>query len=166
MTRDPRDNVEITRRGSTRACIKLLLSRDWPRARCLIWPYSRLANGRPAKIYYEGKYQEVCRIICARVHGPPPTSKHEAAHSCENGHLGCVHPKHLRWKTHKENMRECTRWKNAGASNANSKLTPQQVRSIRKSKDTPANLARKYKVTWPAIKNIIVGKNWKKEKTV
>jgi hypothetical protein len=37
--------------------------------------------------------------MCELVHGFAPSDNHEAAHSCGNGHLGCVNPNHLRWDT-------------------------------------------------------------------
>jgi hypothetical protein len=42
-------------------------------------------------------------MMCELVHGPSPSKKHQAAHNCGNGHLGCVNPSHLCWKTPREN---------------------------------------------------------------
>src|SRR5690348_175562 len=83
---------------------------DWLRAnasnekdQCLIWPFSRNWNGyghlnRDDKIVYAH------RVMCEIVNGPAPGKKHVAAHSCNNGHLGCVSPKHLSWKTPSQNL--------------------------------------------------------------
>jgi hypothetical protein len=65
---------------------------------CLFWPYARFGNG-----YAELKQTLAHRLVCEHVHGPAPTLEHEAAHECGKGHLGCVNPRHLSWKTHKEN---------------------------------------------------------------
>src|SRR5690606_22017504 len=69
---------------------------------CLIWPYAKLANGYAA-IRIDGKTTTAARIMCVAAHGEPLTPQLEAAHSCGNGHLGCVNPRHLRWATTAEN---------------------------------------------------------------
>ena len=72
---------------------------------CIFWPFPWHPNARPsARI--DGRYQVCSRWICKQVHGAPPTPKHEAAHSCGNGHLGCLNPKLLRWATRTENQIE------------------------------------------------------------
>lgn len=70
---------------------------------CLMWPFkSRSYNGYP--VVAPGRL--VSTIICERTHGPRPSIGHHAAHSCGNGHLGCLNPKHIRWKTVSENALE------------------------------------------------------------
>lgn len=56
-----------------------------------------------AAVRWHGKQSVASRVMCELAHGKPPTAEHEAAHSCGNGHLGCINPKHLRWATHIEN---------------------------------------------------------------
>lgn len=70
---------------------------------CLIWPFSKMASGY-GLVKDDVKRVLAHREMCRLVHGEPPSDEHEAAHSCGNGHLGCVNPKHLRWATHAENM--------------------------------------------------------------
>jgi hypothetical protein len=83
---------------------------------CFIWPhsglsarnygsYKRQAHAYP-KITHKGRRVSVVILICKMVNGPRPSKKHEVAHSCGNGHLGCVSPRHLRWATHSENETE------------------------------------------------------------
>lgn len=72
---------------------------------CVTWPYSKCTNGY-GQVAINGKKVLTHRISCERLNGPPPTPQHEAAHSCGNGHLGCVSPWHLRWLTHAENTAE------------------------------------------------------------
>jgi hypothetical protein len=96
---------------------------------CLIWPYARIKAG-----YAQlggGKY--VHRLACEELYGPPPTPEHEAAHSCGNGHLGCVAKRHLSWKTHAENMADklIHGTHNRGERQGRSKLTEANVREIR-----------------------------------
>jgi hypothetical protein len=72
---------------------------------CLIWPFSVNYQGY-GQVGYYGKVKKAHRIMCELAHGAPPTPKHVAAHSCHNGHGGCVHPKHLDWKTARQNVLE------------------------------------------------------------
>lgn len=72
---------------------------------CLIWPFSRHAHtGRAIWAKHDPRTNIVPRLMCWDVYGDPPTPDHHAAHSCGNGHLGCVNPNHLRWATPKENV--------------------------------------------------------------
>jgi hypothetical protein len=43
--------------------------------------------------------------MCKLVNGDPPAG-YETAHSCGNGHLRCITPKHLHWKTPAQNQQE------------------------------------------------------------
>lgn len=71
---------------------------------CLIWPFARARNGYP-ELQFEGRSARAHRLMCRFAHGEPPEKHYEASHTCENGHLGCVNPKHLVWETHAENHR-------------------------------------------------------------
>jgi hypothetical protein len=75
--------------------------KDW----CLMWPFYRLRGY--GSFGYLGKSYYAHRFMCELVHGKPPTPDHQAAHSCGNGHLGCVNPHHLSWKTQSENQLDC-----------------------------------------------------------
>lgn len=69
---------------------------------CLIWPFWRNRAGY-ACFRHNGKNQFVSRVVCETENGPPPTDEHDAAHSCGNGHLGCIAKRHLTWKTPADN---------------------------------------------------------------
>lgn len=99
---------------------------------CLIWPYSRNPSGYP-HVYHKGKVVSGHRLVCEITHGGAPTSTHEAAHECGNGHLGCVNPNHLSWKTRKQNQEDRVKHgtSNRGERSYRSKLTIEQVREIR-----------------------------------
>lgn len=71
---------------------------------CLEWPFARLKNGYTS-FKYNGDVM-AHRVICKMAHGYPKGEMNVVAHSCGNGHLGCVNPRHLRWATQKENMQE------------------------------------------------------------
>ncbi len=62
---------------------------------CLIWPFGRISSGYG--IRGAAKERLVHRYVCERIRGPAPPDKPMALHSCGNGHLACVNPKHLRW---------------------------------------------------------------------
>lgn len=70
---------------------------------CLTWPFGRDGNGR-GSMHIDGKHMRASRFICKLAHGEPETPYLDAAHSCGNGHLGCVAKKHLRWATSAENV--------------------------------------------------------------
>lgn len=97
------------RHGDAQKALKVLSPRGAPRAwlvahagyssdECLKWPFSRFPDGRA---HMSGG--KPTRIMCEMTKGPPPSSKHQAAHSCGRGHEACVNPRHLRWATPVEN---------------------------------------------------------------
>lgn len=96
---------------------------------CLPWPFS-VGRAGYGKIRENGKDTPASRRMCVEAHGEPPTPKHEAAHSCGNGHLGCMNPRHLGWKTKRENLDERQRVRK-GVAHFNSKLNPVDVIGIR-----------------------------------
>lgn len=74
---------------------------------CILWPFAKTPAGYGEIRLAAGEPQRyVHRVICERIHGRPPTEKHEVAHKCGNGHLSCITPKHMRWATRAENMDE------------------------------------------------------------
>lgn len=107
--------------GEVSAWIKAHLEFDGDE--CLIWPFSRDQYGY-------GK----SRRMCEEAHGKAPSPDHHAAHSCGQGHNGCVHPKHLRWATRKENQQEMVAHGNSrrGEKNPNTSLREGDVREIRR----------------------------------
>lgn len=105
---------EIPLRRFGQAAKWLLAHVDHQGDDCLIWPRWRGGNGYgfvvasvvgSSKAVKSGQMNIVAsRAMCILAHGDPPTDAHLAAHLCGNGHLGCVHPQHLRWATQAENM--------------------------------------------------------------
>lgn len=70
---------------------------------CLIWPFAKRHKGYGGIVMKDGFTRSPHREICILAHGQPPFEDAIAAHSCGNGHNGCVNPKHLSWATTKEN---------------------------------------------------------------
>lgn len=99
---------------------------------CLIWPFTRGYNGY-AMLTDGNKSRLVSRRVCEEEHGPAPTPKHEAAHSCGKGHEGCVNRHHLSWKTPKANRADklIHGTHNRGERHRMAKLTEDRVRAIR-----------------------------------
>lgn len=111
---------------------------------CLTWPYMKNQFGRP-QFWLDGKNAHVCRYICEITHGKPPTPSHEAAHSCGKGHLACVSPHHLSWKTAKENAadRVAHGTHSRGERNGASKLTDAQRVEIVNLRGVPGVQAKR-----------------------
>lgn len=132
---------------------------------CLIWPFGSFPSGY-AQMSDQGHKTNASRYICAVAHGAPPSDIHEAAHSCGNGHGGCVSPNHLRWATPIENNSDKTEHGTAlnGEKNHRSKLTSSDVAEILnklKMGETQRTVAKQYGVSQPTISLIVQGKNWK-----
>lgn len=130
---------------------------------CLIWPFSVGDHGRGTAMV-KGKLGSAPRLMCALAHGEPPTPQHQAAHSCGNGHLGCMHPKHLRWATPAENEadKRAHGTLRRGRAINTVKLTEDDVRAIRAAVGhrIGADLARKYGVSVSCISQIRTRQSW------
>lgn len=136
-----------------------------PDGSCLIWPFHRLQNDGRATVKFKGKQTLAARVMCEMVNGPPPTERHEAAHSCGKGTSGCVHPKHLRWASHAENEADkiAHGTKAMGERQGMSKLTDAKVLAIRALLGTvsQAKIAKQFGVTQTAISKIARGVTWR-----
>jgi hypothetical protein len=132
---------------------------------CLYWPFARNGNGYAIKERTTNESQLVSRIICEKVHGPPPSTKHESCHNCGKGNLGCINPHHLRWDTRTGNQAERVihGTDNRGERHGRSKLSWEQVREIRKMQGILSGdkVAAKFNVKPTIIYNIWQGRKWK-----
>lgn len=79
--------------------------KDYDGDDCLKWPFQVTGKGY-GQITFEGKRSHASRVMCIIANGKPEPDKPLAAHTCGNGHKGCVNPKHLVWKSHKDNVRD------------------------------------------------------------
>lgn len=124
---------------------------------CLIWPLTRAQNGYPTA----GKNNAIRphRVMCEYRNGPAPTEGHQAAHSCNNGHLGCVNPWHLDWKTPSENQLD----RPDRIGRAQRKLRPDEVDEIRRmmGRERTVDTAARFCVTEANIRQIQSGKTWR-----
>lgn len=96
---------------------------------CIMWPF-----GPKGSKYYPtyGKMTAHRRMSIA-VYGPPPPDMNYSLHSCGNGRLGCVNPRHLRWGTNLDNTidRQNSDKNYRGSNHHNAKLNEDDVVSIR-----------------------------------
>lgn len=126
---------------------------------CLIWPHRRNNFGY-GEAYVDGKMRRAHRVMCELAHGAPPTPKHYAAHSCGNGHIGCVNPKHLSWKTPSENQRDTVRHGRAKKPGTPRQTIPddvvRQIREMRPGK-TLAELSSLFGIKTETIRKIAKG---------
>jgi hypothetical protein len=131
---------------------------------CLIWPFSRDEHGYAVMSAPAGTSRKVHRHACAAVNGPPPTPKHEAAHLCGRGHLGCCAPTHTAWKTRTENEDDRVKHgtDNRGTRQGRHKLKEHDVLAIRSlaGKMTQSKIAEQFGVSISSIRSIQRRKNW------
>lgn len=132
---------------------------------CLIWPYGKTSGGYGVTKSADGKRTTAHRVICEMAHGRPPTENHVAAHSCGNGHLGCVNPHHLRWATCKENSQEMVLHGTSpkGERCGHAKLTDADVREIRDMRGLVSlgEIAGRFGVSKMTVSDIHLRKTWK-----
>lgn len=134
---------------------------------CLIWPYSRRADGY-GKCWCNNHPYRAHRLMCELAHGAPARSDLEAAHECGKGHLGCVNPNHLSWKTHSGNQRDRSRHGTTtpgGELHGSAKLTDAKVIAMRAEYRprvvTYSMLAEKYGVAMQVAARAIQGQTWR-----
>lgn len=129
---------------------------------CLTWPFSRCGKGY-GRFKWDYKEHVASRYICEIVHGPPPSERHEAAHSCGKGHEGCVNPRHLRWASHRENMAEArTVHRSMDAFVGRKKLTAMQVRQIREMGGALSHrqIASRFGIAHRSVQRVLDRTHW------
>jgi len=131
---------------------------DW----CLVWPFARDKHGR-GMMGANGEHFWAHRYMCKLVKGEPPTPEHTAAHSCGNGHGGCINPHHLDWKTQAENLEDCRQHGTLIRHHGGNKrrIMPEEVEAIRGARgfQTQGQLAAKYGVSEGTISDIWHGRS-------
>lgn len=124
---------------------------------CLIWPYSCCTPGY-GMFMFETKRRLAHRFMCEKTHGAAPGDDYHAAHSC--GNRRCVNPKHLSWKTRRDNQLDK---RTHGTNNkTRTKINATQADQIRKLRgfETSIQTAARYGVTESNVRLIQDGKTW------
>lgn len=130
---------------------------------CLIFPFVLAQNGY-GYFLAGNRSHSAHRFMCEKRNGPPPTSKHHAAHNCGNGERGCVNPCHLEWKTNSQNQLDRkAHGTDRHGKGSRWKLTPEQVAEIRACKDVEpvASLARRFGIKDATIRQIHTYRIWR-----
>ena len=131
---------------------------------CLLWPFKAKAGAGYGKMRIDGKQKLVHRVVCELAYGKPPSPRHEAAHLCGKGHLGCVNPMHLAWKTPKENKADTLvhGTRNRGENRWSAKLTENDVRDIRRLRETKSlqELMSMFGISHSQVLRIVKRQSW------
>ncbi len=131
---------------------------------CLKWPFTVSDTGRGVATL-NGNMTSAPRIMCILAHDEPEDESLHAAHSCGNGHLGCINPQHLGWKTPQENEadKRTHGTLRKGAAINTAVLTEADIHGIRKmiaGGISGVEIARRFGTTPSAISCIKTGKTW------
>lgn len=132
---------------------------------CLIWPFCTSGDGY-GSIQEKDKTrsQIVARRVCEDVYGPPPSPRHQAAHSCGRGDLACVAKSHLSWKTPSDNCADkiAHGTTNRGERAPSAKLTRADVLQIRELRKTLSGktVAEKFGISMTQVYSISRGEKW------
>ena len=131
---------------------------------CIDWPFG-VTDAGYGQIRYNGTTTNAHRVSLIIHSGEPQSDDMHAAHAPEICHNRlCVNPRHLRWATPQENMRDRaidgTQARPAGESHGASKLTTEMVLDIRLSNKPQKELAAIHGVSKQTISRIIRRERW------
>lgn len=131
---------------------------------CLPWPYSRDDYGY-GNLGYRGQTHRASTLMCELVKGPRPAREYEAAHSCGNGRGGCTNPRHLSWKTRKQNTDDMMAHGTAHVqtTRVRRKLTEEKVAEILALKGTKSQheIAAMFGISNKTVSKIHLGNAWR-----
>lgn len=132
---------------------------------CLIWPYATNTDGYAQIGIGNRKRAVVSRLVCEDANGPAPSETHHAAHSCGNGHSGCVTRRHLSWKTPAQNQADMIDHGRSqrGTKSFCNKLTEAQAIEVHRravAGEKQSDLAAEFGVGQTAVSKIKRGKLW------
>lgn len=132
---------------------------------CIAWPFYRAKSGY-GRITYNSKRLVASRLMCELAHGLPPSSDMDAAHSCGNGHKGCMNPRHLSWKSKVENSadRIIHGTHRQGADINFTKLKEHEVLEIfrrAKAGDPQKEIASDFGIVQAQVSRILLKQRWR-----
>lgn len=132
---------------------------------CVVWPLAKKGGGRGRALYgavkIGGVQRAAHRCMCEFANGQPPTSRHEAAHSCHNP--ACINPRHLRWATRLENEADKDErgTRPRGEEHKNTHLSDDDVRAIRADQRPQRAIAKSYGISQTPVSLIKRRITWK-----
>lgn len=130
---------------------------------CIKWPFSTDRTGY-GFICFEGRNRRAHNLVCEMIHGAPIGDKIEACHSCGNGHLGCVAPRHLYWGSRLDNAADMVKHGRSrrGEKCNMAKLTEKDVREIRSLQGQllQREIAEKFGISHSQVSRIHSGTDW------
>lgn len=146
-------------RGAGPALLKNLVGHTG--RECIFWPFNRNASGY-GLTSLNGRQTLASRAMCMLAHGEPPTDRHEAAHSCGNGHLGCINPNCLRWATPEENEEDKALHNRVkkGSRHWKAAITEDDVRKIMSDPRGSKLLSKEFGISDSQIRLIRRGGSW------
>ena len=142
---------------------------------CIYWPdgWARAVSGGRSVPGYaritSGPWAGCAHHYILHLNGMKrPDEMSVARHTCGRGQWGCVHPRHVTWGTHRENMKDRSalgeqRWD--GERNSRAKLSASDVsyiRSAMKAGVSQSDLAKRYGVAQSSISHLKTGATWAK----
>lgn len=134
----------------------MLAHRDYQGDECVKWPFAEVRGYGAFR--HGGKRHVAHRFMCELVNGPPPTPTHQAAHTCGKGHEGCINPRHLVWKTARENSldRRCHGTAVLNGDGPRGRLTDAQWNEIRalRGQETQETTAKRYGISMRHVRHI------------
>lgn len=136
--------------------------KDYSGDDCLRWPFQRDADG-----YARMSSRSASQVMLELTVGPAAQCEDRivSAHSCGNGHEGCVNPKHLRWATQKENIadKKAHGTHQAREKHGMAKLTSKDVERIRSLRGEMYQwqIAEQYGISQTNVSAIQRGETWR-----
>lgn len=122
---------------------------------------AKKASGHLSVMLYRGQHRQrlhVHRLVAIAFIGPQPSALHEVAH--RDGDPSNNAPSNLRWSTRSENHADKVihGTHNRGERHPLSKLSDEQVRSIRASRNTTKQIANEFGITAGHVWAVKAGK--------
>lgn len=162
---DPISGRTATMAGAPMDFVKM--ASEYADMACLLWPYGCAGKGY-GTLAVNGKSEYAHRVVCEIVRGPSPSASHEVAHSCGNGHLGCVAGNHLRWATRTENFSDKIGHGTQlfGERTPMAKLSSLDVDTIRSRYSAGGvsqyRLAREFGISQRHVSDLVRGRSWRR----
>lgn len=125
---------------------------------CIEWPFGRDGQGY-GNVSWNNESYLAHRIAYGLFRGEMVESGVVCRHTCGNGHLGCVNPRHIILGTQQQNCQDTVMHGRCRLC----KLTVDEVREIKvrlRRGETRASIASDFDVSDAAISNISTGKTW------